>query len=82
MLTPGKEWKMLADLRKQLAFPIEIVTTTIRPDIVMWSTVQKRVLLIGLTIPWNGRVKPAESYKGAGRGGRESKLLAVAPEKA
>jgi len=39
---------MLVDLRKQLVFPRKITTT----DIIMWSMVEKRVLLIELTIPW------------------------------
>lgn len=39
ILRPGKEWQMLVDLIRQWAFPKEITTTTLRPDIVMWSVV-------------------------------------------
>lgn len=52
VLTQCKEWLVLADLRKQLVFPREIGTTTLRPDIIMWSTVEKSVLLVELSIPW------------------------------
>lgn len=43
---------MRVDLDKQLVFPREIVDTALRPDIVMWSTAAKRVLIIELTVPW------------------------------
>lgn len=32
ILGPGKEWQLLVDLRRQLLFPREIITTTLRPD--------------------------------------------------
>jgi len=54
MLAPGKEWQILADLRKQLVFPREIMNTTLQPEIIMWSTVVRRALLIELTNPLGG----------------------------
>lgn len=54
ILRPGKEWQMLVDIRKRMGFPREITTTTFRPDIVMWSEVEKSVNMIELTIPWEG----------------------------
>ncbi len=54
MLTPNKEWQMVADLRRPLVFPREIIITTLQPDIVMWSAGEKRVLLVEFTIPWEG----------------------------
>lgn len=62
-LTPGKEWQMMVDLKKQLVFPREILTTTLRPDIVMWSSVEKRVLRIELTIPWEEGMTTAHERK-------------------
>lgn len=62
-LTPGKEWQMMIDLKKQLVFPREILTTTLRPDIVMWSSVEKRVLRIELTIPWEEGMTTAHERK-------------------
>ncbi|KAG8008386.1 hypothetical protein GBF38_019530 [Nibea albiflora] len=41
---------MRVDLDKQLRFPVEITTTSLRPDIVAWSTKAKSMLLIEFTI--------------------------------
>lgn len=41
---------MRVDLCRQLQFPGEI--TSLRPDIVVWSTKARAVLLIKLTVPW------------------------------
>lgn len=54
ILKPGREWQMLVDLKKQLIFPREITITTFRPDIVMWSAEDKIVIIIELTIQWEG----------------------------
>lgn len=36
-LAIARDWKMLVDIGKQLVFPPEIATTTLRPDLVLWS---------------------------------------------
>ncbi|KAJ8417897.1 hypothetical protein AAFF_G00227400 [Aldrovandia affinis] len=46
LLSPGKEWSMRVDLGMQLQFPREITITTLLPDIVVWSTTAKTILLI------------------------------------
>lgn len=51
VLTP-KEWSMTGDVGKQLCYSINITITTLRPDIVLWSTMEKHVLLVELTMPW------------------------------
>lgn len=63
ILRPGKEWKMLADMRRQLVFPREITTTTLRPHIVMWSAVDREVHMIKLTIPWEEGMAAAHERK-------------------
>ncbi len=45
---------MRVDLDRQLCFPVEITATSLRPDIVVWSTKAKSVLLIELIIPAEG----------------------------
>lgn len=50
VLAPGNDWSMRADLNKQPRFPTDI-TTTLRPDIVLWSATEKRVLIVKLTVP-------------------------------
>lgn len=52
ILRPRMGWRMLADFRRQLFFPKDITTTTFRPDIVMWSALEKSVHIVELTIPW------------------------------
>lgn len=39
---------MRADLDRQLKFPVEITTTSLRPDIVLWSTSTKTVIMVEL----------------------------------
>lgn len=43
---------MRADLDRQLKFPQEITTTSLRPDIVLWSTPTTTVIMVALTVPW------------------------------
>ena len=54
---------MLADLRRQLVFLREIRTTTLRPDLVMWSAVERSVHLMELTIPWEEGMTAAHERK-------------------
>lgn len=54
LLSPGSEWTMRVDLGRQLQFPREIVETSLRPDLIMWSETCKTVLLVELTVPWEG----------------------------
>lgn len=42
----------MADLNQLLRFPREITTTSLRPDIVIWSSLTKTVIMVELTIPW------------------------------
>ncbi|XP_078665283.1 uncharacterized protein LOC144907786 [Branchiostoma floridae x Branchiostoma belcheri] len=57
------EWEMAVDLDKRLVFPRNICETTLRPDIVLWSSVQKTVLVIELTIPWEENIQAAYERK-------------------
>ncbi len=64
-LTPGSEWKMEADLGRQLHFPRTICTTTLRPDMVLWTTARKTALLVELTVPWEEGLEAAHERKRA-----------------
>ena len=68
---------MLVDLGKQLKFPQEIVMTTKRPDIVMWSASRKKVVLLELTVPWEERMEDAFERKMA----KYEELVAECQEK-
>ena len=77
VLAPGKDWSMRADLHKQLRFPFDITITTLRPDMVLWSTTEKRVLLVELTVPWEQNIQEAYERKKA----RYADLVAECQEK-
>lgn len=49
IFTPFKEWQMLVDLRKQQAFQREVLIITLKPNIVMWSKAENKVLFFELT---------------------------------
>ena len=64
ILEEGEQWEMLVDLKKKLVFP-NIVQTTLRPDIVIWSENNKRLAMIELTAPWESRCEEAFERKTA-----------------
>jgi len=57
------DWQLSVDLKGQLKFPQEILSTTQRPDVVMWSSSTKMVVLLELTVPWEERVEEAYERK-------------------
>lgn len=65
LLTPGAEWKMEVDLVSQLQFPQEICSTTLNPDVVLWSAAVKSAVLIELTVPWEEGLEAAYERKKA-----------------
>ena len=52
LLNGASDWKVSADLKTSLQFPVHIIQTEKQPDIVAWSDSKKSVLLIELTVPW------------------------------
>ncbi|KAH3834437.1 hypothetical protein DPMN_107762 [Dreissena polymorpha] len=58
ILDESERWEMKVDLGKQLVFP-DIVHTTHRPDIVIWSPKDKKLGMIELTVPWETRCDEA-----------------------
>ncbi|TWW66492.1 hypothetical protein D4764_20G0005240 [Takifugu flavidus] len=59
----GRDWKMLVDIGQQLTFPLEIAATTLRPDLVLWSSLLKSVYIIELTVPWESSAEEAYEHK-------------------
>ena len=55
---------MEVDLGKRLVFP-DVVQTTLRPDIVLWSKTGKKLIVIELTVPWETRCEEAYERKKA-----------------
>ena len=52
LLNGASDWKVSADLKTSLQFPVYIIQTEKRPDIVAWSDSKNSVFLIKLTVPW------------------------------
>ena len=63
LLCGASDWKVRTDLGSALRFPDHITLTNERPDIVIWSDSLKRVLLIELTVPWEGNMEYAYERK-------------------
>lgn len=63
ILATARDWQLLVDLEQQLKFPNHIVTTTLRPDIVLLSESTKQVVLLELTVPWEDRLEEAFERK-------------------
>lgn len=62
LLQEAKHWEMKVDLQQKLVFP-DVIQTTLRPDIVIWSTLPKRMILLELTVPWEERTDEANERK-------------------
>ena len=56
---------MLVDLGQKLIIPPEIITTSLRPNMILWSTAQKSLYLciVELTVPWEAAVDEAYERK-------------------
>ena len=55
-------WEMKVDLGKQLFFP-NIIHTAQRPDIVIWSPNDRKLVMVELTVPWETRCEEAYERK-------------------
>ena len=63
LLNGASDWKVSADLKTSLQFPVHIIQTEKQPDIVAWSDSKKTVLLIELTVPWEENWEEAHELK-------------------
>lgn len=60
LLTLRVEWEMDVDLGRQLHFPGEICSTTLQPDMVLWTAASKSVQLVKQIVAWEERRKKAK----------------------
>ena len=60
-LKGANDWEMQVDLGGKLVVPREIVSTNLRPDLVLWSASKRVVYFIELTVPWEDSVE--EDYE-------------------
>ena len=64
LLTPANDWQLLIDFDKnRMLFPTLIADTNERPDIVVWSTTAKIVILGELTCPAEENISAANARK-------------------
>ena len=63
LLNVASDWKVSADLKTSLQFPVHIIQTEKRLDIIAWSDSKKSVLLIELTVPWEENREEARERK-------------------
>ena len=63
LLNGASDWKVSADLKTSLQFPVHIIQTEKQTDIVTWSDSKKSVILIELTVPWEENRKEAHEQK-------------------
>lgn len=50
---------MRADFDLQLKFPQQIAVSSLRPDILLWSTIAKTVIMVELMVPWEDGLEAA-----------------------
>ena len=63
LLNGASDWKVSADLKTSLPFPVHIIQTEKRKDIVALSDSKKSVLLVELTVLWEENRKEAHERK-------------------
>ena len=64
LLSGGHDWQCQVDYRdKPMIFPIAICPSQLRPDIVIWSTALRFVILIELTCPSEENISQAKARK-------------------
>ncbi|KAJ8369781.1 hypothetical protein SKAU_G00098090 [Synaphobranchus kaupii] len=85
LLDTAQDWKMQVDLEQKLTFPPEIITTNLRPDLILWSTSQESLYILELTVPWEAavgeykckRLKYSDIAAEAVQRGRRTQVLPV-----
>ncbi len=62
LLNRATDWEMCVDLGSRLVFPREI-ETRLRPDIIIYSTAKKLLIMVELIVPWETRMYEAYERK-------------------
>ena len=64
LLSRSTDWRLLVDFTdRNIVFPPEIIATSERPDIVIWSVTLKKVIMIELTCPAEVGIEAARERK-------------------
>ena len=62
-LSSAADWEVRADLGKRLKFPVHIVQTALRPDIVIFSNRTRKIIMWELTVPWEENAEEPHERK-------------------
>ena len=62
-LSSAADWEVRADLGKRLKFPVHIVQTALRPDIVIFSNKRRKIIMLELTVPWEENAEETHERK-------------------
>ena len=57
------DWRIIADVDRQLVFPMQITSTRQRPDLIIGSVNSKKVIITELTIPFETNIDWAHQRK-------------------
>ena len=64
LLSAANDWKLLVDYdKKPIVFPPSILSTTLRPDTIIWSEARKIVIWAELTCPAEENISQARARK-------------------
>ena len=63
ILATANDWEMQADVWGKTTFPREVITTSLRPHIVLLTRISRQVILVELTLPWETRLEVAYEKK-------------------
>lgn len=63
LLDTARAWRMKVNRDQRLSFPSEIITTSLRPDLILWSALQEALFTLELMVPWEDAVGEAYERK-------------------
>ena len=59
----ANDWKLMVDLDNKAMFPLEVASTTMRPDVVLWSVSTMLLVIAELTVLWEENISVANEFK-------------------
>ena len=63
LLSTARDWLLKVDIEERLKVQEQIATTTLRPDLILWSTETRQAVLIDLTISLEENIEVAGKRK-------------------
>ena len=63
IMSRANDWKLMVDLDNKAMFPVEVASTTMRTDIVLWSLSTMLLVIAELTVPWEENISVANEFK-------------------